>query len=72
MSTNSQKIPRRHPAHKKIDRMKKHILPGLLLGIGLSGCGDNIFGGKPERPPLPGDRISVLDYEKDLRPEEIE
>jgi hypothetical protein len=52
--------------------MKKHILPVLLLGIGLSGCGDNIFGGKPERPPLPGDRISVLDYEKDLRPEEIE
>jgi outer membrane protein assembly factor BamB len=50
--------------------MKKHILPVLLLGIGLSACGDNIFGGKADRPPLPGDRISVLDYEKDLRPEE--
>lgn len=50
--------------------MKKHILPALLLGISLSACGGNIFSSKPERPPLPGDRISVLDYEKDLRPEE--
>lgn len=50
--------------------MKKHLLPVLLLSISLGACDSNLFGGKPERPPLKGDRISVLDYEKDLRPED--
>jgi len=47
------------------------LFPALLLGISLSACGmGDWLGDKPERPPLPGERISVLDYEKDLRPEE--
>ena len=49
--------------------MKKHLLPVLLLSIGVAACGNSSLFGKPERPPLKGDRISVLDFEKDLRPE---
>ncbi len=50
--------------------MKKHLLTALLLSVALTACDSNMFGGKPDRPPLKGDRISVLDYEKDLRPED--
>ena len=50
--------------------MKKHLLSALLLSVALTACDSNMFGGKPERAPLKGDRISVLDYEKDLRPED--
>ena len=50
--------------------MKKHLLSALLLSVALTACDSNMFGGKPERAPLQGDRISVLDYEKDLRPED--
>lgn len=45
------------------------LLSTLLLSTGLAGC-DTWFGEGNERGPLPGDRISVLDYEKDLRPED--
>jgi outer membrane protein assembly factor BamB len=51
--------------------MKKHLLPALLLSISLGACGSgNWFGDSKDKPPLKGDRISVLDYEKDLRPED--
>lgn len=50
--------------------MKKHFLSALLLSVALTACDSNMFGGKPDRPPLQGERISVLDYEKDLRPDE--
>ena len=46
------------------------LLSALLLGTGLTACSDGWWGDKDEKPPLKGERISVLDYEKDLRPEE--
>jgi outer membrane protein assembly factor BamB len=49
--------------------MKKFLLSAAAL-LALSGCGaGDWLGGEPEKAPLPGDRISVLDFEKDLRPE---
>lgn len=48
---------------------KSALITALLLSVGLSGCGDNWFGDK-ERPPLPGERKAVLDFERDLRPDE--
>lgn len=50
--------------------MKKHLLPVLLLSIGVTACGNSSLFGKSEDPPLKGERISVLDFEKDLRPED--
>lgn len=49
----------------------KHALvtSALISTLLVSACG-NIFGEKDDKPPLPGERISVLDFEKDLRPEE--
>jgi outer membrane protein assembly factor BamB len=47
----------------------KHYAALLLMTAGLAGCGGNWFG-EPEKPPLEGERISVLDYERDLRPDE--
>lgn len=50
--------------------MKKALVTSALISTVLvSACG-NIFGDKDEKPPLPGERISVLDFERDLRPEE--
>jgi outer membrane protein assembly factor BamB len=46
------------------------LLSALLLSTNLIACSDGWFGDKDEKAPLKGDRISVLDYEKDLRPEE--
>lgn len=51
--------------------MKRALLfSALLLSTGITACSDNWFGDKDERPPLEGQRISVLDYERDLRPDE--
>jgi outer membrane protein assembly factor BamB len=47
----------------------RHCATILLMTAGLAGCGNNWFG-EPEKPPLSGERISVLDYERDLRPDE--
>lgn len=41
----------------------------LIATTSLAGCGDNWFG-EPEKPPLPGERKAVLDFERDLRPDE--
>lgn len=46
------------------------LLSTIILGTGLAACSDMWFGEGNERGPLPGERISVLDYEKDLRPED--
>ena len=49
--------------------MKKILLSSLCV-LSLTACGiGDWLGDKPEKPPLPGERISVLDFEKDLRPE---
>ncbi len=45
------------------------LLSSLLLSVGVVACSDGYFGGEKEKPPLPGQRVSVLDYEKDLRPD---
>jgi outer membrane protein assembly factor BamB len=45
------------------------LLSLLLLSASLAACSDNSWFGDKERPPLPGERISALDFEKDLKPE---
>jgi outer membrane protein assembly factor BamB len=51
--------------------MKKYaLLSALLLSAGLTACGDGNWFGEPEKPPLPGERKAVLDYERALRPDE--
>ncbi len=51
--------------------MKRILLSSVfVLGVTLAGCGSGNWFGEPEKPPLKGERISVLDYEKDLRPDE--
>lgn len=52
--------------------MKRALLiSALMLGASLTACGDGQwFGDDKERPPLEGKRISVLDFDKDLRPED--
>lgn len=52
--------------------MKRALLLSatLLLGTSITACSGGWFGDKDEKPPLKGERISVLDYEKDLRPDE--
>lgn len=46
------------------------LFSALLLSVFFGGCSDGWFGDKDEKPPLKGERISVLDYERDLRPDE--
>lgn len=49
----------------------KHLalLAALLVTTGLGACsGDTWFGDK-EKPPLPGERKAVLDFERNLRPD---
>ena len=46
--------------------MKIKYLILSLLAISISGC--SYFEGEPEKPPLPGERISILDLQKDLSP----
>lgn len=49
----------------------KKILPVLLLSASLYGCGAlDFLGDKQEKPPLPGERIAVLDARQDLRPDQ--
>jgi outer membrane protein assembly factor BamB len=45
--------------------LRSALLVALLLGV--SGCG--LFGGS-KAPPLPGERISVLDRDRSLKPDE--
>ncbi len=50
---------------------KTSLLSALLCSTLLTACGiGDWLGDKKERPPLPGERISVLNFEKDLRPDE--
>ena len=50
---------------------KKYLLSVLLLSVGLYGCGATDFlGDDKEKPPLPGERISILDSQGVLRPDE--
>jgi outer membrane protein assembly factor BamB len=52
---------------RKLQHVKFSLLASCLF---LSACGvGDYLGGKKEAPPLPGERIAVLDFEKDLRPE---
>ncbi len=45
------------------------LISALLLSAALAACGDGQWlGDDKERPPLEGTRISVLDFDKDLRP----
>lgn len=41
----------------------------LLLLLALGGCGVDDFFGDPEPPPLPGQRIAILTYERGIRPD---
>jgi len=51
--------------------MKRALLiSSLLLSVSVGACSDGFFGGEKEKPPLAGTRVSVLDYEKDLRPDD--
>jgi outer membrane protein assembly factor BamB len=51
--------------------MKRALLiSSLLLSVSVGACSDGFFGGEKEKAPLAGTRVSVLDYEKDLRPDE--
>lgn len=45
------------------------LLSSLLFTASLAACSDGWWGDKDNKAPLPGERISVLDYEKDLRPD---
>lgn len=50
---------------------KKYLLSALLLSVCLSGCGvTDYLGDDKEKPPLPGERISILDSRGVLRPDE--
>lgn len=45
----------------------RHISAAILAALLLSGC--DAWFGEGEAPPLPGERVSVLAYESDLRPD---
>jgi len=50
----------------------KKLLPFLLVTASLSlmGCDAlDYLGKEKKKPPLPGERVAVLDFEKDLRPD---
>lgn len=52
--------------------MPSILLRGLVplaLLIGLGACGADDFFGEAEDPPLPGQRIAILSYERGLRPD---
>jgi outer membrane protein assembly factor BamB len=46
--------------------MKRFLLP-LSLPLVISACGIGDWFGDPEEPPLPGQRIAILAYERGLR-----
>lgn len=57
-----------HP-QRKHRKLGSYFL-GFFACAALSACGmGNFLGGKEEKKPLPGARIAVLDFEKDLRPD---
>lgn len=45
------------------------LLTALFFSAGLSACSGSSWFGDKEKPPLPGTRVDVLDFEKDLRPD---
>ncbi len=47
----------------------KQIISLIALGASLTACSGDIFGDK-EKPPLPGERIAILDENRTLRPDE--
>src|SRR3546814_15664595 len=47
---------------------KRFLLPFSLL-LAISGCGITDWFGEAEAPPLPGERIAILAYERGLRPD---
>ena len=47
---------------------KRFVLPLSLL-FGMSACGITEWFGETEAPPLPGERIAILAYERGLRPD---
>lgn len=47
--------------------MRRSLMAGLCV-LSLSACGDTWFG-EEEAPPLPGERISVLMHERNLKPD---
>ncbi|PZQ45912.1 MAG: hypothetical protein DI551_06195 [Micavibrio aeruginosavorus] len=46
------------------------LLSGLCLSLGVTACSDGWWGESDDKTPLPGNRVAVLDFEKDLRPDE--
>ena len=47
-------------------RLKRFLLP-LSLPLVISACGVTDWFGEPEDPPLPGQRIAILAYERGIR-----
>jgi len=47
--------------------MRRSLMAGLCV-LSLSACGDTWFG-EEDAPPLPGERISVLMHERNLKPD---
>ncbi len=47
---------------------KRFLLPLSLLLV-VSACGISDWFGETEAPPLPGQRIAILAYERGLRPD---
>ncbi len=50
-------------------KQRSLILTALLLSLGISSCSGGGWFGEPEKPPLPGERKDVLDFEKGLTPD---
>lgn len=46
--------------------MSRHLFFIVLTSVLLSGC--SYFDSEPEKAPLPGERISILDLQKELQP----
>lgn len=49
--------------------MIRHLVLGASLGLALSGCGIDGWFGDSEPPPLPGERISVLQMDRRIEPD---
>jgi outer membrane protein assembly factor BamB len=56
----------RHPFLLRVSPWRV-VLCLLVAGL-LAGCGDDAWLGADEAPPLPGERLSVLEHERHLQP----